>query len=135
MAIAPIAGDKWRRLQPAGRARFMATDLRADERAIDTWTLFYVPPNGGKYNGKLTVTDQRLLYDAKFDASVLGTLANYAADGGIAIEKSDIRDIEVQRKLFSKKAIVTLADGSRHTFDYGAMNIDKCVAAMQEGRA
>jgi hypothetical protein len=97
--------------------------------------LFYVPPNGGKYNGKLTVTDQRLLYDAKFDASVLGTLANYAADGGIAIEKSDIRDIEVQRKLLSKKAIVTLADGSRHTFDYGAMNIDKCVAAMQEGRA
>lgn len=109
----------------------MATDLRADERVIDTWTLFYVPPNGGKYNGKLTITNQRLLYDAKFDASLIGTLGNYAVEGGLAIDKDDIRDIEVQRKLLSKKAVVTLADGSRHIFDYGAMNIDKCVAAMQ----
>jgi hypothetical protein len=33
--------------------------------------------------------------------------------------------------LFSKRATVTLADGSQHGFDYGAMNIDKCVAAME----
>jgi len=36
--------------------------LRPGETAIDTWTLIYTPPGGGKYDGKLTVTNQRLLY-------------------------------------------------------------------------
>ena len=109
----------------------MAVNLRAGETTIDTWTLFYVPPGGGKVNGKLTVTDQRLIYDAKFDASVLGVLGNHTAEGILSIEKSAITGIDVQRKLFSKKATVSLSDGSQHVFDYGAMNIDKCVAAME----
>ena len=109
----------------------MTHELRPGERAIDTWTLFYLPPGGGKYNGKLTVTNQRLLYDAKLDASLLGVLSNHLVEGRLAIEKDAIEGIEVERKLFSKKAMLTLVDGSRHIFDYGAMNIDKCVAAME----
>lgn len=109
----------------------MTPDLRPGERAIDTWTLFYLPPGGGKYNGKLTVTNQRLLYDAKLDASLLGVLSGHLVEGRLAIEKDAITGIDVERKLFSKKAILTLADGSRHIFDYGAMNIDKCVAAIE----
>ncbi|PQM29375.1 hypothetical protein CVO77_00080 [Sphingopyxis lindanitolerans] len=109
----------------------MTATIRPGEGIIDTWTLFYLPPGGGKYNGKLTVTNQRLLYDAKLDASLTGVLGNYAVDGELAIEKTDIQAIEVQRKLFSKRATLTLADGSRHVFDYGAMNIDKCVAAIE----
>lgn len=109
----------------------MDINLRPDEAAIDTWTLFYVPPNGGKYNGKLTVTNQRLLYDAKFDASLIGVLGHRAAEGGLEISKDDIRDVEVKKSFFSKKAIVTLTDGSQHIFDYGAMSIDKCADAIQ----
>jgi hypothetical protein len=109
----------------------MTIELRPDERVIDTWTLFYRPPDGGKYNGKLTVTNQRLLYDAKLDASLVGVLGHYSAHGQLAIDKREIRGVEVQRKLLSKKAILTLADGSLHIFDYGAMNIDKCVAAIE----
>ena len=109
----------------------MAVQLRNGETEIDTWTLFYIPPGGSKVNGKLTVTDQRLIYDAKFDASVLGVLGHHAVEGILSIEKSAISGIDVQRKLFSKKATVTLNDGSQHVFDYGAMNIDKCVAAME----
>jgi hypothetical protein len=109
----------------------MTIDLRPGEHTIDTWTLFYLPPGGGKYNGKLTVTNQRLLYDAKLDASLLGVLSHHLVEGQLAIEKSAIAGVEVERKLFSKKAILTLGDGSRHVFDYGAMNIDKCVAAIE----
>jgi hypothetical protein len=36
-----------------------------------------------------------------------------------------------RKKLLSKKAILTLSDGSKHTFDYGALSIDKCVAAIE----
>lgn len=109
----------------------MDISLQPGETVIDTWTLFYVPPNGGKYNGKLTVTNQRLLYDAKFDASVIGILGNRAAAGYLEIAKDDIKDVEVKKSFFSKKAIVTLIDSSQHVFDYGAMNIDKCAEAIQ----
>jgi hypothetical protein len=106
-------------------------ELQPGETAIDTWTVIYTPPGGGNYNGKLTVTSQRLLYDAKWDASVLGTLGNRAASGLLVIDKSDIAGLEVQKKFLSKKAILTLADGSVHVFNYGAMNIDKVVAAIE----
>jgi len=109
----------------------MAISLQDGETEIDTWTLFYVPANGGKFNGKLTVTNKRLLYDAKFDASLIGVLGHRAADGYLVISKDDISSVEVKKSFFSKKAIVTLTDGSQHVFDYGAMNIDKCAEAIQ----
>ncbi len=113
----------------------MDIKLRDGETKIGDWTLFYLPPNGGKYNGKLTVTNQRLLYDAKFDASFKGMIEEavfikWGSEGFMEIEKSDIKGTEVQKKLLSKRCIVTLNDGSVHTFDYGALNIDKCAEAI-----
>ena len=63
---------------------------------------------------------------------MIGVLGNRAASGYLAIDKDEIQHVEVQKKLFSKKAILTLSDGSKHCFDYGAMNIDKCVEAIRE---
>ena len=105
----------------------MAINLNPSENIIDTWTLLYVPQQGGKYNGKLTITNQRLLYDAKLDASLMGVLQHRTASGYLEIAKSEIQTIDVQKKLFSKRATIILTDGSVHVFDYGAMNIDKCV--------
>ena len=95
-----------------------------------------MPPSGGKYNGKLTVTNQRLLYDAMFDASVKGMVTEaltikWGSEGYLEIDKKYIQGVEVQKKLLSKKCILTLTDGSKHTFDYGALNIDKTVAAIE----
>lgn len=114
----------------------MKITLQPGEVEIDTWTLLYVPPNGGKYNGKLTVTNRRLLYDAKFDVSMKGMLSEvltvkWGSEGYLEIDKRCIQSVEVQKKLLSKKCILTLSDGSQHTFDYGAMNIDKTVAAIE----
>ena len=49
--------------------------LLPGETKIDTWAILYIPPNGGKFNGKLAVTNQRLLYDAMYDASFKGYVA------------------------------------------------------------
>ena len=59
----------------------MDITLRDGESKIDTWTLLYLPPGGGKFNGKLTVTTKRLLYDAKFDVSVKGMLSEVGQRG------------------------------------------------------
>jgi hypothetical protein len=110
--------------------------LQPGEVQINTWTLFYLPPGGGRFNGRLTVTDRRLLYDAKYDASLKGLLAEallakWGGEGYLEIDKSQIQSVAVQKRLLSKKCIVTMTDGSEHTFDYGAMNIDKAAAAIE----
>lgn len=113
-------------------------NLLPEEQVIDTWTLLYIPPGGGKYNGKLTITNRRLLYDAKYDVSAKGLLSEalfikWGSEGYLEISKSDITDVQVEKSFLAKKAIITLTDGSRHTFNYGALNIDKVVAAIKAG--
>ena len=110
--------------------------LQPDEAVIDTWTLIYTPPGGGKYNGKLTVTNKRLLYDAQYDVSAKGMLSEalfvkWGSEGYLEIPKADIRDIRAEKSFLAKKAVITLNDGSVHTFNYGVLNIDKVIDAMK----
>ena len=111
--------------------------LSEDEKEIDTWTILYIPPGGGKYNGKLTITNKRLFYDAKYDVSGKGLLSEalfskWGSQGYLEIDKKDIKEVKSDKSFLSKKVILTLTDGSIHTFNYGALNIDKVVAAMNE---
>ena len=113
----------------------MKIELLPDENKIDTWTILYASPGGGKFNGKLTVTNKRLLYDAKYDVSAKGLLSEamfikWGSEGYLEINKSDITDVQVEKSFLAKKAILTLTDGTKHTFNYGALNIDKVVVAI-----
>ena len=114
----------------------MNIQLQPGENKIDTWTILYIPPGGGKYNGKLTVTNKRLLYDAKYDVSAKGFLSEvmfikWGSEGYLEINKSDITDVQIEKSFLAKKAIVTLSDGSKHTFNYGALNVDKVAEAIK----
>jgi hypothetical protein len=53
------------------------------------------------------------------------------SEGYLEINKADIKDVQVEKFLFAKKAIVTLADGSKHTFNYGALNVDRVAEAIR----
>lgn len=110
--------------------------LATDEKVIDTWTILYIPPGGGKYNGKLTVTNKRLLYDAKYDVSAKGLLSEalfvkWGSEGYLEIDKSLIKDVQTEKSFLSKKVIVTLSDSTQHTFNYGALNVDKVAEAIR----
>jgi hypothetical protein len=112
-------------------------NLDPGETEIGNWTLLYVPPGGGKYNGKLVVTNKRLLYDAKFDMSVKGIveealLIKSGSDGYIQIPKECIKNVEVKKSFISKKVILTLDNGDIHTFDYGMLGIDKVAEAIKQ---
>lgn len=114
----------------------MKIELQPNETKIDTWTILYSPPGGGKYNGKLTVTNKRLLYDAKFDVSAKGLLSEalfikWGSEGYLEINKEDIKDVTVEKNFLAKKAIVTLSDNSKHVFNYGALNVDKVAEAIK----
>ena len=112
-------------------------ELLQDENKINTWTLMYVPPSGGKFNGKLTITNKRLIYEAKYEASVLGTIAAssaYAPNslGFSILPKDDILTVETSKNFLSKKSILTMKNGEKHTFNYGMLNIDKVVTAINQ---
>lgn len=110
--------------------------LAQDEQIIDTWTILYVPPGGGKFNGKLTVTNKRLLYDARYDVSAKGLLSEalfvkWGREGYLEIPKSVVSVVQTEKNFLAKKVIVTLTDGSRHTFNYGVLNVDEVAEAIR----
>lgn len=111
-------------------------ELLADEQVIDTWTLIYTPPGGGKYNGKLAVTNKRLLYDAKYDVSAKGMLSEamfvkWGSEGYLEINKPEIKEVQIEKSFLAKKVVITLTDGSKHIFNYGVLNIDKVADAIK----
>lgn len=114
----------------------MKLELLPDEKKIDTWTILYNSPKGDKYNGKLTVTNQRLIYDAQFDVSFSGMIdetlfIKWGSEAYIVIPKSRIKSIEPQKSFFAKKVVLTLDNDERHVFNYGMLNIDPVVKAIQ----
>jgi hypothetical protein len=111
------------------------TILQPGETAIDTWTIFYTPPEGKKFNGKLTVTNKRLIYRTLYDAaynpaSYHVTFNKEDKDVIYSINKADIAKVDVQKSFLAKKVIVTLSDGSKHEFNYGVMSVDKLADAI-----
>lgn len=110
-------------------------ELLPGEEIIDTWTLLYIPPNGAKYNGKCTITNLRLVYDAKLDYTLQETLRtsllmNKEEDGLLIIPKEKIVELNVLKSLMDKRVMLTLDNGQVHIFGYGIMNIDKVVDAI-----
>ena len=113
----------------------MQASLYPSESRIDTWPMLYTPPGGGRYTGKLTITNERLLYDTKYQEAPQGQMPGQQAatwdDGCLVIIKTDIVNVAVVRTILAKEAILTLTDGSMHTFNYGSFNIDKVVEAIK----
>lgn len=112
-------------------------ELEEGEKVLNTWTLLYTPPKGGKYNGKLVVTNRRLLYDAQFDVSAFGIVDELlwfkkGSEAYISIPKNRIKQVVSEKSFFAKKVILTLDDESKHTFNYGMLNIDPVVKAIEE---
>lgn len=113
----------------------MTIDMLPNEKVIDTWTILYETPKGGKYNGKLTVTTRRLLYDAKFDVSAKGLIEEslfikWGSEDFVVIPRDRIKEVEVAKSFFAKKVILTLDNDTKHTFNYGMLNVDPVAEAI-----
>lgn len=111
------------------------TSLQPGENAVASWTLFYTPPGGKKFNGKLTVTNQRLIYRTLYDAgynpaSYHVTFSKEDKDIIYSISKADISNVASHKSFLANKVIVTLTDGTIHEFNRGMMGIDKLINAI-----
>lgn len=109
--------------------------MQNSEEALGNWTLNYNPPDGGRYTGKLVVTNQRVLFDATFDTSLSGTLGELfvteGSHGYLSIPKDAIKGVAVKSSFFKKKVILNIGEGEQHTFDYGMMSVKKIAEAIK----
>ncbi|MCP4965908.1 MAG: hypothetical protein GY926_11785 [bacterium] len=116
----------------------------------DTWTVNYLPTDGGRITGKLTVGQEEVCFEGLYDSSnmevikgVFGAAASFAASGGshaylrdtdteftIKLPRSGIRSAEQVKKGLMKKAVVTMTDNAVFVFDYGMLSPKKLVAAL-----
>ncbi len=115
-----------------------------------SWTLNYLPPEGGRLTGTLTVGAEdvvfRALYDSSFKTiakniglaagSFVGTGGNLVAlreegsDAEIVIPRSLIKQAEAARKGLMKRAVVRLTNDQEFVFEYGLLSVKKLVAAL-----
>ena len=111
-------------------------ELEENEKEIGSWTTNYLPPDGGRYTGKMVVTDKRVLFDAKFDTSLTGTFGELfivsGSHGYISIPKEKIQSVEGKSSLFSKKVFIKLDDGKTHTINNGMLSIEKMAEAIKQ---
>ncbi|MCP3998881.1 MAG: hypothetical protein GY722_28020, partial [bacterium] len=116
----------------------------------DTWTINYLPADGGRITGKLQVTDSEVRFDALYDSSnaevlkgILGAATSLAASGGhmaylrdtdteftVALPRAEIASAEQAKKGLMKRAVITMNEGSVFTFDYGMLSPKKLIAAL-----
>jgi len=108
----------------------MKLELAPNETTIDTWAINYIAPDSKTSMGKLTITNQRLVFLPQHDPGSF-SLSVYNRNGLLVLEKSDIKNVTAQKSLLAKKVVVTMSDDSVHVFNYGIMNIDKILAAVQ----
>ena len=112
-----------------------AIELQPGEEMIDTWALQYSPPGGGCFDGRCTVTTRRIMYSSDLGQEIKLMLAEFMnplqdSREYLVIPKARITGMETIKTYREKKVILTLDNGQRHEFSYGALNIDRLVAAM-----
>jgi hypothetical protein len=111
-------------------------ELQPGEVELGTWTLNFLPHGGGRFTGPLTVTNQRILFDAKFNTSFSGVLRELIVFKGswgfVSIPKDRIKNVETQSGILKKKVLITLDNGNTHTLDYGLLAVQKLADAIKQ---
>ncbi len=134
-----------------------------EERELGHWTVNYVPPDGGRFTGRLQITDQAIVFASKQDMGAInddllksfglpraarnavGDFAGTGSRGGVRreirdehftlrLERSHVLSFTAGKRMLLNRVTVAMDDGSTHVFDYGLLSVKKMVAAWEAGR-
>lgn len=116
----------------------MAPELLENEEIVGSWTLNFRPDENSRYTGKIYVTNQRILFDARHDnSSLLTAIADsynsvFGTNGWLRVDLERIDRVEMRKSFFKKQFILWLVDETALVFDYGMMSVNKIVAAIND---
>ena len=109
------------------------------------WILNYLPEEGGRYTGELTVSAEKVRFVSLYESSnktivkaIFVDVATFAASGGhmvyrysnneeaiVELPIEDIASVGAQKKGLMKRVVITMKDGSVFVFDYGLLPVKK----------
>lgn len=115
-----------------------------------SWTVNYLPEEGGRFTGTLEVSESGLHFDTLYESSnktivkaIFVDVATFAAAGGhnvyrysndekaiIDLPAGDITGARAVKSGMTKRAVVTMTNGEEFVFDYGMLSVKKLVAAI-----
>ena len=118
---------------------------------LGKWAINYLPEEGGRYTGHLTVTDEAVTFVSLYESSnktivkaIFLDVGTFAAAGGhtvyrysndqearVELPTSEIVGVKAAKKGLMKQAVVTMTDGQTFVFDYGMLSVKKLVAAIE----
>lgn len=116
----------------------------------DTWTINYLPPEGGRYTGKLAVNNDGLRFETLYESSnktvvkaIFLDVTTFTAAGGhtvyrysndeeatVELPAADISGVRAAKKGLMKRVVVTMVNGEEFVFDYGMLSVKNLVAAI-----
>lgn len=129
--------------------------MESSEEPSKSWTINYVPIEGGRFTGELHVEPNALRFETLYESSnktivkaIFVDVASFAAAGGhtiyrysndntatIALPTAEIAAVNAAKKGLGKRAVVTMKNGEVFTFDYGMLSVKKLVAAIESVRS
>ena len=115
------------------------------------WTLNYLPEEGGRYTGTLTVGDEKVEFVSLYESSnrtivkaIFLDVGTFAAAGGHTVYRysndkearvdlpvSGIAAVEARKKRMMNRVAITMKDGQEFVFDYGLLSVKNLVAAIE----
>jgi hypothetical protein len=118
---------------------------------LGEWTVNYLPEEGGRYTGKLTVTDEKAVFVSLYESSnktivkaIFLDVSSFAAAGGHSVYRysnddearvelpvTEIAGVKANKKGLMKQAVVTMQGGEEFVFDYGMLSVKKLVATIE----
>lgn len=116
-----------------------------------SWTVNYLPEEGGRYTGTLEVKETGVFFDTLYESSnktivkaIFLDVATFAAVGGhtvyrysndekatIDLPAPEIVGVEATKSGMTKRAVVTMKNDEQFVFDYGMLSVKKLVASIE----
>lgn len=118
---------------------------------LGEWTINYLPEEGGRFTGKLTVTDDKVSFVSLYESSnrtivkaIFLDVGSFAAAGGhtvyrysnddearVELPGDEIASVHAAKKGMMKQAVVTMKDGQEFVFNYGMLSVKNLVATIE----
>lgn len=118
---------------------------------LGNWAVNYLPEEGGRFTGKLNLTDEKLEFTSLYESSnktivkaIFLDVGSFAAAGGhtvyrysnddearVELPVSEIASVKATKKGLLKQTVVTMQGDEEFVFDYGMLSVKKIVAAIE----
>ena len=116
-----------------------------------SWTINYVPSEGGRYTGTLEVGTDAVRFETLYESSnstivkaIFVDVSTFAAAGGhtvyrfsnddtatVELPAAEIASVEATKHRLMKRVEITMQNGEVFVFDYGMLSVKNIVSAVE----